>query len=188
MANETLRNIKNRRSYRILEPEQLRKNELEAVIDAGLYAPSAMNQQPWHFTVIQDKDVMKSIEADVKEYLLKSDNQHFQQMAKDESFSMFHGAPTAILISGDKKAVMPEADCAAAAQNMLIAAESLGIGSCWIDTPVHLFKSSKGEQWSKRLGIPDGYKPIYGIALGYKPSAVEPDALSRKENAVNYIN
>jgi nitroreductase len=188
MNNETLRNIENRRSYRLLEPEQLRDNELRAVIEAGLCAPSAMNQQPWHFTVILNKDVMKRLEQDVREYLLRLDSQRFQHMAKEESFNMFHNAPTIVLISGDANAIMPEADCAAAAQNMLIAAESIGIGSCWVDTPVHLFRSDGADRWKRELGIPENYKPLYCVAIGYKPSAAQPDAPKRKEDTVNYIN
>lgn len=187
MNNETLRNIKSRRSYRVFEPEQLRDGELEAVVEAGLYAPSAINQQPWHFTVIQNKDILRKMTEDIKEYLLKSDNQHFQQLAKDENFNMFHGAPTAILVSGDMRAVMAEADCAAAVQNILLAAESMGIGSCWVDTPIYLFNSEKAEQWRKELKIPEVYKPLHGIALGYKPPATVPEAPARKENAVIYI-
>lgn len=187
MDNETLRSIKNRRSLRSFEPEQLRDNELETIVNAGLFAPSAVNQQSWHFTVIQNKDVMKRMSEDTKEYLKKSDNPHFQEMSQRADFSIFHNAPSAILVSGDTKAVMPEADCAAAMQNILLAAESLGIGSCWVDTPIHVFNSEKAEQWKRELGIPEGYKPLHAACLGYKSSAPAPEVPLRKENAVNYI-
>ncbi|MFZ5351988.1 MAG: nitroreductase family protein [Bacillota bacterium] len=185
--NDTIRSIINRRSIRMFEPEQIRDNELEAVLQAGAYAPSAANQQPWHFTVIQNKDVMKRITQDTKDYFMFSENLRFKQIADDPSFNPFHGAPTCIVISGDEKALMPHADCAAAAQNMLIAASSLGLGSCWVNIFLHLFNGSKGEAWKSELDIPTGYKPFYSIVLGYKTTIGNPEPLPRRNNIVNYI-
>jgi len=186
VMNETLTSIRNRRSIRAYRPEQIKDEELNAIIEAGLYAPSAMNQQSWHVTVIQNKEVIGNMVKDIKEHLGKSANPRMQQMSQNENFNPFYDAPTLIVISGDEKAIAPQADCAAALENMMVAAYSLGVGSCWVNMIGALFASEKGSQWKKDLGIPEGYKPLYSTPLGY--SAVQDvQAPARKENAVNYI-
>jgi hypothetical protein len=98
----------------------------------------------------------------------------------------FYHAPTVIIVSGDQSSPYFQYDCAAAAENILIAAESLNIGSCWIGTFLPLFVSEKGEEYKNVLGIPEGYNPICSVALGYK--AVEHAAVtSRNKDTINSI-
>ncbi|SMB79036.1 Nitroreductase family protein [Desulfonispora thiosulfatigenes DSM 11270] len=99
---------------------------------------------------------------------------------------MFYNAPTVIFISGDEKNPKAPVDCAAATQNMLIQAESLDIGSCWIGFIALLLNSEEGKGFLKELELPEGYRQIHAVALGKKKhqSAKAPQ---RKENLVNYI-
>ncbi|WP_054874056.1 nitroreductase family protein [Oxobacter pfennigii] len=184
--NETISTLLSRRSIRNYTAEQVSDENLKAILEAAVYAPSAVNQQSWHFTVIQNKEVLDNMAADLKDSFKKSNNPRFQQLGTNENFSPFHRAPTVIVISGDEKAVAPEADCAAAAQNILLAAESLGLGACWVNMTIFLLNSEKGALWKKNLGIPEGYKPLYSITLGNKGTA-NPKAAPRKENSINYI-
>jgi len=89
-----------------------------------------------------------------------------------------------IIESGIKNALSPKVDCSAAIQNMLLAAESLHIGSVWIGLITFFLKL---ENEVKNLGIPDGYEPYYGVALGYKSLNKEMVAPKRNLNVVNYI-
>ena len=184
--NETLKNIRNRRSIRAFLPEQLNDTDVQDIIEAGIYAPSATNKQPWHFTVIQRKDIIDRLNADFKECASKSDNEYVRRFADNEKFHVFYNAPTVVLVSGDKNNEFASVDCAAAVENMLVAAQSLDIGSCWVGLIAYLLNSNEGIEWAKELGIPDGFKQIHAICLGYKKIEVT-NAPKRKENTVNYL-
>ena len=100
MLNETLQIIQQRRSVRKYKPEQIKDSELQAILQAAIYAPSAINQQKWHFSVIQNKDLLDQMVVIIKENLLNSGN---EQLAKRAQIGLhpFHHAPTLIIISGD---------------------------------------------------------------------------------------
>ncbi|MDF2592581.1 MAG: nitroreductase family protein, partial [Clostridia bacterium] len=70
--NETLKNIKNRRSVRAYQAEQIKEEELQMILEAGIYAPNARNQQSWHFTVIQSKELLDRMSKAVQEEYKKS--------------------------------------------------------------------------------------------------------------------
>ncbi|MCF8011032.1 MAG: nitroreductase family protein [Clostridiales bacterium] len=96
-----------RRSIRSYREEQIKEEELNDILQAGMYAPSAGNQQPWHFTVIQNKEIMQNIRQELKEYFKKSKNKMFKKIAESENFDPFHNAPAAVIVSGDEKALLP---------------------------------------------------------------------------------
>lgn len=96
------------------------------------------------------------------------DIEGLQQLGIDENFHSQYNAPTLIIVSGKEQSVSPESDCAVATQNMLIAAESLDIGPCWIFLNILAFYSPQGFDLKKELQIPNGYKPFTSIAFGCK--------------------
>lgn len=186
MINDTLNSIKNRRSIRAYKSEQLKDQELQTILEAGLYAPSAINQQSWHLTVIQNKEMLVKLNQSVKDFLMNSKMENFVQLASRPGFHVFHNAPTAIVVSGDTQALAPDADCAAAVENMLIAATAINVGSCWVDSIVHFLNNPVGEQLKNQLGIPNGYRPIHAVSLGYSQEE-NVQTPPRKMNAVNYV-
>lgn len=175
--NETLKTILNRRSTRSYKKQQINEEELKAIIEAGLYAPSAMNQQSWHFTVIQKKETINKINEDCKAAMQKSGS---------KDLNLFYEAPTLIIVSGDEKAIAPQNDGSLALGNMLLAAESLNIGSCWIHAVRTLSSTEEGRKLIKDLNIPEGYTIVASAVFGYKAaesSAPKP----RKDGTVNII-
>lgn len=181
--NDVLAAIKNRRSVRRYKPEQIKDEELAAIIDAGLSAPSAVNQQSWHFTVIQNSGIIDSLAAKVKGLLDTHPNEHVRGFAKSSTFHVFYHAPTVVIVSLDGNALSPMADCSAAIQNMLLSAQSLGIGSCWIGmTSVYFTDASHNGEF----GISDGFLPRYAVCLGY-PVDTQGKAPARREGTVNYL-
>ena len=184
--NETLKNIRNRRSTRAFLPEQLKDMDMQVILDAGIYAPSASNQQPWHFTVVQNKDLIDRLSVAFKAVAGKSNNEYVRRFADNEKFHVFYNAPTVVLVSGDENNNYASVDCGAAVENILIAAESLEIGSCWIGLIAILLNSEEGIEFVKELGIPEGFKQIHAVCLGHKKVKVT-NAPVRKENTVNYI-
>jgi nitroreductase len=184
--NKVLETIKSRRSVRLFKPEPLKDADLAAILEAGCYAPSAMNGQSWHFTVVLKKELLAQMSAQVRELIKDIDSPRIQERLKDPNWQAFYHAPALIVVSGRKDAGFHPTDCAAATQNMLLAAASLGIGSCWIGIIAQLFESPQGQQFASELNIPEGYKPLYSVALGY-PDGEPPQAAPRKEDAVRYI-
>ena len=182
--NEILKVIKNRRSIRSYLPTQIKQKDLDLIIEAGIYAPSAHNDQPWHFTVIQNTEIIQYISDKAKELLLESETEWMKKLVSNPNINLAYNAPTLIIVSGNKSALAPKTDCSAAIQNMLLAAESLNIGSVWLGVVSFFFKL---ENEVKKLGIPEGYEPYYGVALGYKSIAKEIIAPKRNLNVVNYI-
>jgi len=184
--NEVVQNILNRRSVRVYSGEQIKPEDLELILQSGLYAPSACNTQPWHFTVVQSKEIIDTLSVETKQELMTCDNDYFKEFGSNEKYNLFYNAPSIIIVSGEKNSMAPETDCAAAAENMILAAESLGIGSCWIGLLAFLFKGAKAQQHLEELKIPEGYEPYYAITLGYKKYP-NPKPQQRRENTVNFI-
>jgi len=184
--NEAVRVICSRRSVRQYKPKQINDADLTQILDAALAAPNAMNQQKWHFTVVQDKVMLDKMVALIKENMINSGNEMLANRANMPGYNTFYNAPTVILISADENARFVQIDCGAAAQNIALAAESLFLGSCIITSSSYLFVSAKGEEMRKKLGIPHGYSHVCSVVLGYKEGP-NPVAPPRNDSVINYI-
>lgn len=184
--NETISVIKNRRSIRKYKPEQIGDKELEAIMEAAIHAPSAMNQQKWHFTVIQNRKKVEQLAQTARELLLKSPVEFFRERAKNPEFNVFYHAPTVVIITADEQAMFVEFDCGAAAENIALAAQSLGISSCMVGMADVLFEGDSAVETKQELGIPQNYKFILSIVLGYKDTETPSTPPKKKEN-INYI-
>lgn len=173
--NEVLKTILSRRSIRRYEERQLKEQDLQEILKAGSFAPSAMNQQSWHFTVIQNRAVIDSIAAAAGKAL-----------DRGEPFAPFYNAPTLIVAFGQEGAISPVSDASLALENMFLAAASLGAGSCWINCVIDFFeKTQEGKAMRKTLGIPDGYRCVGSGIFGYP--AEQPAAKPRREGTIHYI-
>ncbi len=198
--NKILENIKNRRSIRRYAEDQIKDEELDMIIEAAIYAPTGNNTQPWHFTIIQNKEMIDYLNVEAKKIMenimenlpddwfsideISGTAQKVVKMGRAERVHIFHHAPTVIIISGKEDATSPLPDCCAATQNILLAAESLDMGSCWIGIARCCFENQDN---IKKLGIPEGYKPYYAVSLGYKASNKNLKAPKRNKDVVNYI-
>ncbi|MGD9364384.1 MAG: nitroreductase family protein [Desulfobacteraceae bacterium] len=165
--NETISVIKQRRSIRRFDARQITMDALNAILEAALYAPSATNQQKWHFSVVQNKAMLKKMVQITKTNKLNSEVPFLIQKAGNDDYHTYYHAPTVVIVSGDQQAKFIMFDCAAAAQNIALAAASLGIGSCIMTSAGFLFASEEGCAMKKELGIPEGYEHVCSIAMGY---------------------
>ena len=186
--NETMKSILNRRSTRVFAEGNLKEEDIKTIVETGIYSPSAMNQQPWHFAVIQNTELLDELSFEAKEAAKNSDNDYINKLAHNENFHIFYNAPVGIVVSVEEGAFEGEIDCAAATENMLIAAESLNIGSCWIGLIGFLFSidKEKAKKYAQKLGIPEGYRPLHAVALGQKKNN-NAKAPKRRENTVSYV-
>lgn len=171
--NDTLKTILQRRSIRSYLQKQITDEELNEILKAGEYAPSAMNQQSCHFTVIQNKNVMNELVSLAKEITKNSNNP-------------FYDAPTVVLVFAKKGNIAPVQDASLAIGNMLNAAASLNIGSCWIHCVNTIFNAEGGKEFQKKLGINEEYGIVGSCILGYSAAKV-PEAKPRKDDFVNII-
>ena len=176
--NETLRVIRERRSCRSYKNEKVPGDILNAIADAGLWAPTGMNYQDRHFTVIQDKSILdrmnKLASAKLPEPML---SRMIERNNGNPLISIHHFAPALIVLSGG------EVSCAIAAENICIAAQSLGIGSCMLGMITLLFDND--DTLARDLKIPDGMTPRIGTALGY--AAGEMPAPERLSGQITYL-
>ena len=203
--NTVLDAIKNRRSIRKYQNEQIKQEELDIILEAGIYAPSGHNDQPWHFTVIQDKELIEHMNIETKKNMVNAPIDWLKNMGKNKKLHIYHNAPTVIVFSGRKDALAPLIDCSAAAQNMLLAAKSFNIGSCWVGLAKFFFQNPKNAEMdlasffqttiddmyipenASKINIPEGYEPYFAVTLGYLESTKEIPAPKRERDVVDYI-
>jgi len=170
LNNETIRIIKQRRSVRNFEEKQISDEELTTIVEAGVYAPSGSGQieEYTHFCVIQNKEILDRINSISKEFATQTKIPHLIELGENVEFNCLYGAPTLIIISYNINWIQPETDCAAVTQNMLLAAESIGLGGCWLYFPLQAFMSGQEKELLMELQIPEYYKPNQSIIIGYK--------------------
>jgi len=188
-VNETIRNILTRRSIRQYKPDQFPDELLHQIVDAGVYAPSAMGRQPWHLVVVRNREKIAEIEREVKAATARMpDNPYRDYVSRDEYSIHFHTAPTFIIVSGDVVLSPRNAhfDCALVLGNMFLAAHSLGIGSCWINQLNVLNDEPGFRAYMTQLGIPVNNRIFGCVCLGY-PDCPPPAADLRKERTVVVI-
>lgn len=171
--NQTIKTILNRRSVRSYQPKQITEEELNIILKAGTYAPSAMNQQSTHFTVIQNREIMNELVTLGKEAVGRDQNP-------------FYDAPTVVLVFAKKDNIAPVQDASLAIENIFLAAASLNIGSCWINCVNRMFNTEKGKELKKKLGVSEEYMSVGSCILGYSSGDVK-EAAPRKEDFVNII-
>ena len=154
MNNPVLEAIADRRSIRGYKPEQITQEQLEIILNAGEQAPSARNQQPWHFTVVRNKALLKEICDETNK-------------KRDASADIFYGAPTVIFLSCDPDGhPWTRLDCGIAVENMALAAHSIGLGSVIIGICHLAFHEEKEEYFNKKLKFPEKYTFAVSIAIG----------------------
>ena len=184
--NETVKSIMERRSVRKYKGKQITAQELDWIVNCGLSAPSAINKQNWHFTVIQNADLIEWMNAKIKENMPPDAVARYKSRQDDrDDFSAFYGAPTVVLVSGEDGDAYTDANCGYAVENMCLAAQSLGVSSIIIGMARLIFVTADADAYAKEFGVPDGYKPLYAVCFGY--GDMIPVAPERLEGRVNYI-
>lgn len=172
--NEIIKNIEERRSIRKYKEDIVPKEIIEKVVEAGTYAPSGMGMQSSIIIAITNKEVRDK---------LSKLNAKIMGVDKDP----FYGAPVVLVVLAKKEIPTHIYDGSLVMENLMLAANSLGLGSCWIHRAKEEFETEEGKEILKSLGInPDEYEGIGNCILGYK--AEEGVLKPRKNNYVYYID
>lgn len=185
--NEVLKNIMARRSVRAYTNRQISEEDLNTILSAAVNAPSGMNLQTWHFTAIQNADVLKRLNEAIKGAFSRSAEPRLQERGRSETYCCYYHAPTLIIASNEPTQWWAPMDCACALENIFLAAFSLGIGSCWINQLGQTCDDPEVRSLLTELCVPTNHK-VYGCAaLGY----ASPDVLMKekklKDNVVSII-
>ena len=170
MTNETLQTLKTRRSVRSYLPKQVEEEALQAILEAGTYAATGMNRQSPIILCVQDPEVRE---------LLRRLNAGVMGRDGDP----FYGAPTVIAVIADKNIMTHVEDAALVIGNMMNAAFSVGVDSCWIHRAKEEFDSEEGKALLKKLGIEGDYVGVGNLILGYRDGDLPPTR-PRKENYI----
>lgn len=181
--NETIKTIKERRAVRSYKDKPIEKEKIKEIIECGLWAPSARFLQTWKFIVVTNKSLIKEMGKRLQDKLIDNPRYYFiKERAKTKEDAIFYSASLVVFILGNKENKWSAIDCSLAAENMMIAAKSLGIASCPIGTAQHI-KSEK--DIIKKLGFPEDYELILAIAFGYPDE--KPEAKERNNDAVRWV-
>jgi len=170
--------IAGRRSIRSYEDKSVPKEVIQKILNAGVWAPSGMNSQPWHFAVIESREIINKLSERTKE--LVSENmplpENLKAAFKSDKDVIFYGAPLLILISVQKKdeswRTVNLLDCGLAAENMFLAAYQAGLGSCFIGFAAFLNHDAKT---LADVGIPEDHELIAPLIFGYPSQTPSPE-------------
>ena len=170
--NTVIQNIKTRRSVREYTDQDVSDEDIRTIIDAGIHAPSGFNSQPWFFVVIKNREMMTRISDHCKPRLLAQLEQatgesieEFKKYLSMEEFDIFYNAPALVIVLGNNAGITTDYDCSLCAENMMLAAHSMGIGSCWIGSACFVQESA---ELLDELGITPDYRVVAPIVFGYE--------------------
>lgn len=170
--NNTLEDLKNRRSIRRYKPEQISREELDAVLSAGVCAPTGMNRQSPIIVAVQDSETVKLL-SKMNAAVMGADN------------DPFYGAPTVLVVLADANSRHAVQDGSLVMGNLMNAAYAVGLGSCWIHRAREVFDTDEGKALLKKWGIEGEYVGVGNCILGYPDES--PAMKPRKDNYVYYV-
>lgn len=170
MNNEVLTCLEERRSVRKYKDEQISDAQLEAILKAGLYAPTGMNKQSPVMAVFQDKEI-----------IAKLSRLNAEAMGRD--VDPFYGAPTVIMVLADKNVFTWVEDGALVMGNLMNAAHAVGVDSCWIHRAGNVSETPEGREILRSMGIGDEYVGVGNCILGYRDCEY-PEARDRRPGRI----
>jgi nitroreductase len=165
-----------RRSIRKFEDKSVPKVVIDKLLEAGVWAPSGMNSQPWRFTVIENKEIINKLSKRTKELVTKNMPlpEFLQVEFKSDRDVVFYGAPLVILVSVKKNEewrTINLLDCGLAAQNMFLEAYQAGLGSCFIGFAAFLNQDTDA---LAEVGIPEDHELLAPLIFGYPLETAAP--------------
>lgn len=174
--------IMQRRSMRAYLDKPVEREKLDKILQAGAYAPSALNNQNRQFIAITDKKVLSELNKAVESAVDESVRERIKSRSEKGEFNFFYNAPVLVVMTCSRDEIRPAEDCACALENMFLCAYELGLGSCWINQLTAICDLEPISSVLKGLGMKDG-NGVYGCAaIGY--GAVEGKLSRPKTNEI----
>ena len=173
MEKNFLEIIRTRRSYRSYKPEQITDEQLNAVLEAGTYAPTSRGLQSPFIVAVQNEELKVRLAQMNAEIMGVTTNPYYD-------------APTYVLVFVPADAPNGIQDASLVLENMMLAAHAQGLGSCWIHREREMFATEEGKNLMKQWNLPEGLVGIGALALGYPDNEPAP-AKPRKEGYTRVI-
>ena len=170
MENEVIKTLTERRSVRRYTKKQVEEEKLQLILKAGTYAPTGMGSQSPIMVVVQDAETISVLSR-------------LNAKAMGSSGDPFYGAPTVVIVLADKNVWTCVEDGSLVMGNLMNAAFSLGVDSCWIHRAKEVFETKEGKELLKKWGIPENYIGVGNCILGYREGALS----SPRPRKSNYI-
>ncbi len=171
--NEVLKCLKERRSIRKYKKEQIKDSELDLILEAGTYAPTGMGMQSPIMVVVQDPEMIAKLSR-------------MNAAVMGVNSDPFYGAPTVVIVLADRSKGTCVEDGSLVMGNLMNAAFSIGVDSCWINRAREVFDTEEGKELLKQWGIEGDYIGIGNCILGYRDCEL-PQAKPRKENYIKKV-
>ena len=182
--NDTIKTIMSRYSCRDFDEKPLTEDQLKAIVDAALAAPSGMNRQPWHIIAITDKALIDELDAEGMKMLAAQEDKSAYERMMSRGGKLLYNAPCMIIVTAEN----PQGsalDCGILTQNVALAAQSLGLGNVIVGMASMPLSGPKGDDFKKRLKFPQGYGFSMSILIGTAKSGKDPHELDQSK--VTYI-
>lgn len=173
MQTDFLQLIKTRRSCRRYKPTQVSDQDLNAVLQAGTYAPTSKGKQAPYIVAVQNAALREKL-ARMNAAVMGTDT------------NPYYDAPTLILVLAPKDDRNPIQDGSCVLQNMMLAAHALGLATCWINREREMFDTPEGMELLKSWGLPDGLMGVGALSLGYADGPLD-EPKPRKEDYFRII-
>ena len=171
MENKMLELLKTRRSVRAYKPEQIQAQELDAVLEAGTYAPTGMGMQSPVIVAVQSPQYRRAV-------------MELNQKARGMEGDPYYGAPTIVLVLADPARGTCVEDASCVLCTMMEAAHAVGLASCWIHGEREMFQLPEGKALLREWGLPQDLRGVGSLALGYARGPLP----QPKERKAGYIH
>ena len=177
--NQVVKTIMERRSIRNYKPQPVEREKMDLILRCGINAPNGQNKQSWEVRVVDSPELLEAM----KEAMAKGHPELNPEMVK----GCFRGAPTMVFIARDKSYDFSSYDCGLLAENMVLSAWSMGIGSICLGSPVRfLTDNAECLPYLEKLGFSEGYELCLCVGFGYADEA--PAAKPRDWGKVKYVD
>ena len=178
--NAVIESIMTRRSVRKYQPQAVNRDTMQIILECGINAPNAINKQAWEVRVVDNPEFINGITDVFKKVSPK--------MAEDPDFkNMFRNAPTVVFIANDTTFPFSQVDCGLMAENMMLSAWSMGIGSVCLGSSAHFINNTpEAAPYLEKLRFSENYKTLVCIGFGYP--AETPAAKPRDMGKVKFVD
>jgi FMN reductase [NAD(P)H] len=178
--------IAQRKSIRAYLDKEVAADDVAKIVEAGRWGPNA---GPFNMTVIRNADLIKRLDEVTSQAMLASGNDFLISRASLPGYRPLYGAPALIALSGPADFFLNPFNVATAAENMLLQATELGLGSCFLLTPSYALNAEQNSALAREAGIPEGYAVQCAVAVGYTADETKFRLAEREpKGTVNYVD
>lgn len=177
--NVVIENIMTRRSVRKYQPQAVNRDTMQLIAECGVNAPNAINRQAWEIRILDNPEtIQKLTDLYLKDNPKEADNPNFK--------NMFRNAPTVAFIANDTTFAYSPVDCGLMAENMILSAWSMGIGSCCLGGPARFMKANpEAKEILQQMGFSENFDLLLCIGFGYP--AETPKAKPRDLSKIKFV-